>query len=485
MIGGAPETLAESWPSPARLVSQRLGGFERRPRYTDHDENAGVVTDPEGLRVLVVENDAIEIWARASSTSAFEKVLHEPWSIVRGGWSGDELELCRADKRALRMSFKGASATWRTVVKGSCQSLKTHGAGTQRSRDGAWTAKIETRSKCTPVRMAPDDCTYFHDALVEGRRTVPKILHGGETVPELSPSGRFLVFQDLKGPLVVYDTASRALLPTANGKSDWLRHWILWLPDESAFGVVSEFGSVDLVSPTTGALVGRLSSGYTTESAIVLDPATGELRIAKSWKKDPVAAAKGAVALPDGAEKSWSPAELHRRAAFGKGTWALWDEESGKALRVVESVVTAEPSPSERFVALLRDQCDKPVVCAASLEVVDVTTGRVRHTLDLPGVSRSSTVAWLGAGDGEIVAIVERDAQLLRLSDGVVLHVEPPSLVDGDTPVLWTETGLVDGSPAELATWVFRPAAGFSVVAAASRRREGLWRDFRENKPLP
>jgi hypothetical protein len=343
-------------------VSQRVGGFERRPRYVDHDEHAQVVMDLEGLRVLVVESGAIEVWARGSSASAFEKILHEPWSIARGAWDGDDLELCRADKTALRVSFRGAPASWRTVAKGSCPHTKTPGAGTQRSRDGAWTAKVETRSECTHVRMAPDDCTYFHDALVEGPRAAPKTLHGGDTVPALSPSGRFLVFQDLKGPLVVYDTTSRALLPTSIGKNDWLRHWILWLPDESAFGVVSEDGGVDLVSPTTGG---------------------------------------------------------------------------------------------------------------------------VRRTLDLPGVSRSSNVAWLGAGDGEIVAIVERDAQLLRLSDGVVLHVEPPSSSDSDTPVLWTETGLVDGSPAELASWVFRPAGGFAVVAAAGRRHAGLWRDFRDNKPLP
>ncbi len=384
------------------------------------------------------------------------------------------------------MSLGRAPAEWQVVEKLVCNKTSGAESGRRQSGDGAWKAKVTPRSECIEVRMSPSICTYFHDIVLEGPGTRPLRLAGGETAPALSPSGRFFAFQDVNGPIMVYETTSRTLRATSLAKIGWGHHQLMWLPDESAFGVVSEGGSVEFVNPVTGAALGVIHAWPVPETAVVLDRTTGEPHIAKEWRKDHVPAAQGPVMLPEGAERRWSFPGTHRTSAFGKGTWALWDEESGKALRIVQEVVSAEPSPSQRFVALLRDRCDKPIVCGASVEVVEAISGLTRHTLDLTEVTVSSELRWLGPAEREILAVVERDAQLLRLSDGAVLHVEPPTLPDEQAPVLWTESGLTDGSPAELATWVFRPAGRLDrVFGAALLRHPGVWRDFCEGKELP
>jgi len=493
VIGSVEARPPDRWESPARLVSQRISGSERhRPTATFYEtrgewighEGASVMLQPDGLRLVVLKQDTLSMWAREPGGSTWTQILHEAWLFRSAAWEGNLLELCRKDKRAIRGSLGPERADWQVIEKADCKDVGR--VSRSQSSAGRWTAKVTRRSECVEVRMSPSVCTYFNDAVIEGPGAPPKRLQGGATDPALSPSGRFFAFEDVKGPVMVYETSSRTLRTTRIQKTGGNGDRILWLPDESAFGVVSAGGGVDFVSPVTGAVLGGIHGRPVPETAVVLDRATGEPHLAKDWRKDHVSAAKGSIALPEGAERRWSFPGTHRTSAFGKGTWALWDDDSGKALRIVQDVVSAEPSPSQRFIALLRDRCDKPIVCGASVEVVEAASGLTRHTLDLTEVTLSSAISWLGPAEREILAVVERDAQLLRLSDGAILHVEPPTLPDAQTPVLWTESGLTDGSPAELATWVFRPAGRLDrVFGATLLRHPGLWRDFGDGKELP
>lgn len=494
VVTGQDETKGlDRWASPARLVSQRISGSERHLSRSDYDETwgraiadegASVTLHPDGSRLLIHRRDAISIWARGPDGGAFQQILREPWTFAYGRWQGDALELCSRDKTALRVLPGRAPAEWQRIEVPKCEAPKSTAAAPGSARAGGWTAKVTNRAECVRVRMAPDECTYFHDIVIESPGTPPKRLQGGEADPALSPSGQYFAFQDTRGAFVVYETHTRTQRAT-RVRPGTFPHHVLWFPDESLFGVVSAFGTVELVDPKTGALVGGIYGASMPETAVVLDRATGEVGIIKSWKKDRIPVVEGSVVLPDHAERRWSAPDVHRTSALAKGTWALWDEESGKALRIERAVVSMEPSPSRRFVALLRNRCNKHLVCGASVEVVEVSTGLTRHTLDLTAVTVSSQLFWLGPPEREIVAIVERDAQMLRLSDGVVLHVEPPTLSNEKAPVLWTESGHVDGSRAELATWAFRPAGRLDrVIPASSLHHPGLLRDFLEGKAL-
>jgi hypothetical protein len=171
---------------------------------------------------------------------------------------------------------------------------------------------------------------------------------------------------------------------------------------------------------------------------------------------------------------------------MGKGTWALWDRDTGQALRVLRGALSFDLSPSGRFLAVLRAACEEGIVCSAAVVLVDGATGAVRGTLELPEATKGIAVTWFGPPDREILAVVERQAHFLRVSDGAVLHAELPSHDGEASIVLWSESGLVDGSDAELGAWAFRPAGRLdAVVEATALRSPGLWRDFIEGKPLP
>ena len=81
----------------------------------------------------------------------------------------------------------------------------------------------------------------------------------------------------------------------------------------------------------------------------------------------------------------------------------LYTKESKSSFEIEH--IKPSANRTERFVALLRDRCDKPIVCGASVEVVEATSGLVRHTLDLTDVTQSSAIFWLGPAEREILAV--------------------------------------------------------------------------------
>jgi hypothetical protein len=322
------------------------------------------------------------------------------------------------------------------------------------------------------------------------------LVGSSDSISALSPSGRFFVFQYLNGTVTVYETNTRTTRSTDVAEDGYTRPTLRaarWFPDESAFAIVFASGSVAFVSPRTGKTTWKSPSPLRTSGTVRLRAGTGEPWLggyADLRQRKAVVAQKASAPYPitfprDATRKLVLPG-ARRSAALGQGTWALWDDAEGKVLRVLGGVVSFEAAPSGRFIAVLLDHCGKALGCGGAVEVVDTVSGTTRWTLELPEVTTFTLVQWFGAAEREILAVVDDSAQLLRPSDGAILHAEPPSTANERSPVLWTEGGLVDASAAELAAWAFRPAGRLDhVVEATLLHHPNLWSDFRDGRPLP
>lgn len=499
---------AERWASPARLVNQKASNSDRAcNREEDHDRVLSFGFDGAGLRFVLRRAHAVSVWAREPNATDWKQVLREPWQSSRVGWKKDYLTLCTQKPRGgvdalfapdptgvIKVSLGQGPAEWMETANERCMSETA--SAPQKSSDGRWRAVETVRNEpnCRPTM--PDgtgrrtDCKRIWEYTITGPGSAPKTLVGSGGTPAMSPSGRFFAFQEPSLAVTVYDTTTRNSRPTGAVLRQGTYPELLglnWLPDESAFSILLEDGGVSFVATETGKVTSATAGKGWSSGYLVLDPSTGAPLVRKDWRCGaPVVAPRLSVTLPGKADRTLSLPAARRTTAFGNGTLALWEEDTGKVLRIIGGVVSFEPSPSERFIAVLLDRCGKTLGCGGAVEVVDTVSGTTRWTLELPAVTTSSVVQWFGPASREILAVVEKSAQFLRPSDGAVLHAEPPSASEEVSPVLWTEEGLVDASNAELEAWSFRPAGRLDhVVEATLLHHPNLWNDFREGRPLP
>lgn len=506
MIVANPEVSPhiERWAPPARLIDQSVSSSDRScERNREHDRVLRFDFDATGTRLVEWRSHAISVWVREPNAARWMQVLREPWQVRGVAWKKDRLTLCaegprgsgstsvvRDPKGGLDVSLAGGPAEWVEAPGAAC--ARDVMSSLQSSSNGRWRTveTVRTQPKCKPTMTRGSDCkirTWEHILTIPGSPS--KTLKGSGVTPAMSPSGRFFAFQEPDRTVTVYETATRKSRPTGTvgprGESPSVLD-MTWLPDESALAIRFSGGHLSFVSPETGEVTFAAGNGWSSDY-LVLDPSTGAPLVRKNWQCDaPVVTPTLSVTLPGDADRTLRLPAARRTMSFGKGAWALWDEETGKVLRILGGVVSFEPSPSERFIAVLLDHCGKTLGCGGEVQVVDVASGATRWTLELPAVTKSSVVKWFGPASGEILAVVEKSAQYLRPSDGAILHAEPPTTANEPSPVLWTEGGLVDASAAELAAWAFRPAGHLDhVVAATLLHHPNLWNDFRDGRPLP
>ena len=479
----------QRWAPPARLVSQ----------YTSYGA-MDISFDGPGLYSTIQHSHAVSAWRREAGSKDWKQVLREPWGVDRVTWKTGELLVCGREG-AIKASFGANHAEWTDVSGEKCWDDGALLDPTSTSSTGRWNATVgQGKEHCGKPTM-PDsfgrtsgDCYHDRSFVLEGPAGARTTLAGSrDSAFSMSPSGRFFVFQHGNGQVVVHETSTRETRPTDAvevGYTSPTLRVLRWLPDESAFAIVFASGGIVFVSPRTGKTtwnVPRGKFGY-----LRLHAGTGEPWVGDSWDgrlRHVLVAQKGSASypltFPRDAERTLALPALRRTTALGKGVWALWDEDEGKVLRIMGGVVSFEPSPSGRFLAVLLDHCSKTVACGASVEVVDALSGATRWTLELPEVTTFTVVEWFGPADHEVLAVVDGTAQFLRPSDGSILHAEPPSTLAEASPVLWTEDGLVDASDAELKAWAFRPVGRLDrLVEATLLRHPGLWSDFREGRPL-
>ena len=476
----------ERWTPPARLVSQYIS-----------DGAADISFDEVDLHWAI--QHAASVWGREPGSQAWTHVLREPWRVDRVTWKKGELLVCGREG-AIKASFVVDHAEWTTVSGEDCGSDSSRSNTVSVSSDERWKATgARAQKHCDKPSMPgfhgyEEPCWYDRNFVVTGPAGARVTLVGNRhSVFSMSPSGRFFVFQYVNNNVTVYETNTRTTRPTDAvevGYSSPSASMVRWLPDESAFAVLFSGGGIGFVSPRTGKTtwsVSRGRSGYLHLRTGTGEPWAGDHG---DWRLRHVLVAQKVSAsypltFPRDAERTLALPALRRTTALGKGVWALWDEDEGRVLRIMGGVVSFEPSPSGRFLAVLLDHCSKTVVCGASVEVVDALSGATRWTLELPEVTTFTVVEWFGPADREVLAVVDGTAQFLRPSDGSILHAEPPSTLADASPVLWTEDGLVDASDAELKAWAFRPAGRLDrLVEATLLRHPGLWSDFREGRPL-
>lgn len=490
---GVPVERAERWSPPARLVDQRHVSLGRATHhlsgrrvggYADYEGMRDVSFDSTGTSAAMLSGSAVSVWRRKPGDATWKQLLLEPWAIRWLGWRDDELLLCGSD--GITASFAGGQVVWRRVERSACRlpgPSDSPRSGDEVSSDGQWTARVTEHEVCSG-RMNRRCWTGSHESVLRGPSGAALTVKSGPAVPALAPSGRFFAYQ-LRDAAVVIDTGTKRVRSLrvlgATSALDSLR----WLPDGSAVGLF--FGdSVELYDPSTGALSSGWSATRAEEREVALDSATGEPHFVKRVAvPSPLVVKEDPGTLPRDAAQTTAVGGLARTAAMGKGTWALWDRDTGKALRVLRGALSFTVSPSARFLAVLRTACEEGIVCGAAVVLVDATTGTVRGTLELPEATTGTTVTWFGPPEGEILAVVERQAHFLRVADGVVLHAEPPSHDGEASVVVWTESGLVDGPDAELGVWAFRPAGRLdAVVDATALHHVGLWRELIAGKPF-
>jgi hypothetical protein len=490
---GVPVERTERWSPPARLVDQRHISLGRAARHlagrtvrgnADHEGMLDVSFDSTGTKAAMLSGSAVSVWRRKPGEATWKQVLLEPWAIRWLGWCGDDLLLCGSD--GITASFAGGQVVWKRVDRSACRlsgPSDSPRSGDVVSSDGQWTARVTAHEVCSGGMNRWCE-TGSHESVLRGPSGAALTVKSGPAVPALAPSGRFFAYQ-LRDTAVVIDTGTKRVRSLralgATSALDSLR----WLPDGSAVGLF--FGdSVELYDPNTGALSSGWSATRAEEREIALDSATGEPRFVKRVAvPSPLVVKEDRGTLPMDAAQTVAVGGLARTAAMGKGTWALWDRDTGKALRVLHGALSFTVSPSARFLAVLRTACEEGIVCGAAVVLVDSTTGTVRGTLELPEATTGTAMTWFGPLEREILGVVERQAHFLRAADGAVLHAEPPSRDGESSVVLWIESGFVDCSDAELSAWAFRPAGRLdAVVEATGLRHAGLWREFIVGKPL-
>ncbi|MSP24802.1 MAG: hypothetical protein EXR75_06470 [Myxococcales bacterium] len=325
----------------------------------------------------------------------------------------------------------------------------------------------------------------------------------------MSPSGRHVAFVDRKKALVILDTKTRKKRSLGTGK--WNGATLQWLFNESVLAVIKVSRRARFFDVASGKEIfhfgvghsgaaslrfagrvgfdlktGALSSGYpdpcSTDSAC-MERRRDEEEVPTDHEPVAVVAKVGSGSLPNDAEKTVR-LSLIRTLAFGGGTLALWDASSGKAMTTLGGALSFQVSPSKQFVAVARDRCEKAFGCGAEVAVIDVASGAVRWRFELPAVTQWTEIFWFGTEEQELLAVLEREGHFLRPSDGAVLHAVA-ALTASKEVVVWTESGLVDASPNEFQGWAFRAAGQMAQVTDASEHaRPGLWRDFREGRPL-
>jgi hypothetical protein len=441
--------------------------------------------DSAGTSAAMLSGNAVSVWRRKPGDATWKQVLLEPWAIRWLGWRGDELLLCGSD--GITASFAGGQVAWRRVERSACRLSgppDSPRSGDEVSSDGRWTARVTAHEVCSG-RMNRRCWTGSHESALRGPSGAALTIKSGPAVPALAPSGRFFAYQ-LRDTAVVIDTGTKRVRSLRSLGTPSSLDSLRWVPDGSAVGLFFG-GSVALHDPDTGA---RSSGWFATraeEREVALDGTTGEpIFVKRVAVPRPLIVKEEPGTLPQDAARTIAVGVLARTAAMGKGTWVLWDRDTGKALRVLRGALSFEVSPSGRFLAVLRAACEEGLVCGAAVVLVDGATGAVRGTLELPEATQGTAVKWLGPPEREILAVVERQAHFLRVADGAVIHAEPPSNDGEASVVVWSESGLVDGSDAELGAWAFRPAGRLdAVVDATALHHPGLWRDFIEGKTLP
>ena len=460
--------------------------------------------DATGTRFAAWRAHAISVWVREPNATRWMQVLQEPWQGRGVGWKKDRLTLCtqgprgggstsvvRDPKGVLDVSLARGPAEWIEAPGAAC--MRDVMSSPQSPSRGQWRAveTVTTRPNCKP-RMSPVDVCKIKswEYIITTPGSPSKTLRGSGATPAMSPSGRLFAFQEPDLTVSVYETATRKSRPTDAVRPRGTSPNVLsmtWLPDESAFAIMFSSGHVSFVAAETGKITGFVAGNWRTPEYLVLDPSSGAPLVRQNWRCDaPLVTPMLSGTLPADADRTHHLSAARRMMSLGKGAWALWDEDTGKVLRILGGVVSFEPSPSERFIAVLLDRCGKTLGCGGEVHVVDAVSGTTRWTLELPAVTTSTVVKWLGPASGEILAVVEKNAQYLRPLDGAILHAEPPSTAAEPSPVLWTESGLVDASDAELKAWAFRPAGRLDhVVEATLLHHANLWSDFRDGRPLP
>jgi hypothetical protein len=477
----------ERWAPAARLAS----------RYAGHNALDASFDEP-GLHVAIRHAGSISVWRREPSSKSWTQVMNEPWRVERLTWKKEDLLAC-GPAGAIKASFSAGHAEWRTAEGDECGSGASLSptAGASLSHGWSVTSARGTEHCSRPRMQQAPPCTYDQNFAITGPAGAQvKLVGSSDSVSALSPSGRFFVSQSVSGVVTVYETntrATRAADVTEDGYTRPTLRQVRWSPDESAFAVVLNGGSVVLVNPRTGKTTWKEPVPRRTSKTVHLQASTGEPWLgdfADLRQRKALVAEKGPgpypLTFPGDATRKLVLPGARRSAALGQGTWALWDDAEGKVLRVLGGAVSFEEAPSGRFVAVLLDHCKKALGCGGAVEVVDTVAGTTRWTLELPEVTTFTRVQWFGAAEREILAVVDDSAQLLRPSDGAILHAEPSSTNAEPSPVLWTEGGLVDASDAELKAWTFRPAGRLDQMFEATLlHHPNLWSDFRDGRPLP
>jgi hypothetical protein len=498
----APTEPLQRWPSPARLVDQQHTQWDRWddvPDWQRDDLARSFVVDGSGTLAAVEKDFSISVWRREPVASKWKQVLYEPWRVYQLQWQGQELRVCRNDlKVAMTASFASERAEWTWVANGCHEEDADPASAGRASSDGRWRLVVTSDDRCSG-RMNVS-CTHYQKSVLRGPLGASIKLDIGSTPPVLSPSGRFLAFQERDGTLSVLDTGTkqkRSLgfqrpVEMSDGARGIRAHfeYMRWLPNESALGYLFPDGTVSLYDPESATYTSGWHAMFERRYSFTLDAATGAPLVQHVDEDAPFPAPRlpspSEGKLPDDAEKKLLLKASPRLAALGKATFALWNQDTGKPLRVLGDALAFEVSPSEAFIAVLRGACDKPIVCGASVEVIDVASGASRWVLELPEVTEATILRWIGSARREVLAVVERQGQFLRVADGAILHAEAPSSGEDKPVVLWTESGHVELPPRDMDAWVFRPAGRLdTVIDAKTLQHPGLWRDFMEGKPLP
>jgi hypothetical protein len=473
-----------NWASPASL-SDQLHLDSRRDHPPEENPHYALSFDDTGTRAAIVRGASVSVLVRQAGSATWKQVLREPWALRDVAWTGTTLRLCARDRAVggIAASFEDHPADWSVLASADCARPPTR--STHEGPSSGWTVKvdIDVHARCSG-RMNPH-CEAFSESVLTGPQGKRITLKGGAVRPALAASGRFFAYQARDGSFSILETATQKTLPVDHEGGDLLQS-MRWLDDESAVALFYETGSLSLIEPTSG----KKSSGWSERwsrptVSVALDFKSGELSLRPGWVRARALVAKaGTGSLPRDAEKT-ATLPGARMLAFGNGTWALWDRDSGKAMTTLDGALSFEISPSRRFVAVARDRCERSFTCGGEVAIVDVASGAVRWRLELPEVTASTELGWLGPADLEVLAVLERSGHFLRPSDGTVLHAEPPASDGEKGVVVWTERGLVDASAGELGAWAFRAAGQTArVLDAAGLERPGLWRDFREGRGL-
>jgi hypothetical protein len=495
VVTGHGLSLAKNWPPHGHLLDQHHVVGEQLLRLDGRAGRGDLSFNAAGTSAVVGRGDVLSVWRQTPQTGNWNQVLLEPWRHVvhRIEWRGDDLLLCGTGGGVIA-SFAAVPTEWKRVDRAECKPTMAPQANDDDSLDGKWTLRVSERQACGNGMTG---CWFDgFDSELHGPNGRVIRVAGGRARPALAPSGRGFAYLDVNAQgeaIAVMDTMTKRvrLLGARNGPGH-IWDSLTWLNDESELAVLDWYGGVDLLDAFTGKKI----SGWLVEPPqnrrITVNLTTGRPSVENDWTggsndadRDPPSGDSGEGSLPADATNQVALDAIDRTAATGKGAWALWDRKTGKALRVLDDTLSFEVSPSGKYIGVLRSQCEEAPACVATAALVDGVTGSVLGTVELAAATEKTKVQWFGPPDHEFLAVMDRTAHYLRASDGAAMYAEPATGKNEQSTVLWTETGLVDGSDVELGAWGFRPAGHLDVIVDARQlRHPGLWEDFVGGKPL-